>query len=212
MTFPEAIILDWELCGQAGLEANRFGLGEVIGLATSARDYLSSSPPKDRVWMTIVPAIDRVIHNLLDCWCDQERDIKEKIAHLGACLSLKGMLIQLTGTNCVVAGCDHLVAYELEARGLIWPHGSLVAAGAIATLPICDGVSNEMVERFADMVLATGILTRDFLQDLSRIRIRDVLRCAPQTRPSRRTLLHHLTANREDRAANTIRKVISSNE
>ena len=210
LDFPSAIILDWTLCAGIGLDPNRSGLGEVMGLVASIRDFKLCS--ESHAMAGFVQEVDAMINRLLTCWGNPYEDSESKIALLGACLCMKGLLIGLAGTNDAVAGCDHLVGYELKSRGINWPHGSLVAAGVLITLPLFPDVPEEMIQRLAGFSFSSGLLTTNDLRSLENFGIVGILRNAPSTRPERKTLLRHLTPQDEERVAVTVRNVIAENE
>jgi glycerol dehydrogenase-like iron-containing ADH family enzyme len=207
LDFPAAIILDWGLCESAGLDANKPGLGEAMGLVTSVRDFALCSA--EHAAEECVPLVDAAVDLLFESWNSADTPPQRKLALLGASLSLKGLMIGLLATNDIVAGCDHMVSYELKHRGVGWPHGSLVAAGVLMTLPLFDGVPEGMVDKLTRSSLTTGLLTIADLQRLERMDIGEVLNGAVNTRPERNTLLRRLTPQAVAAAVVKIRRIVS---
>lgn len=210
LVFPSMIILDWSLCASAGIDPNKFGIGEVMGLVVSIRDFISHS--KGHAINRFLQSIDKAVEQLLDCWMDPNESTESKIASLGACLCMKGLLIRLTGVNDVIAGCDHLIGYELKSRGLKWPHGILVTVGTLLTLPLFSDVPEKTVQKIANFSFSTGLLTTDNLRSIENMDITSILRNASHTRPERQTLLQRLTCYDEEKVKVAIRAMISEHE
>lgn len=209
--FPCIVVLDWDLCRGVGTESNVLGLGEAIGLITSMRDFVKSMERTDGD--ELISFVDSITNDLLSCWTQQETATQMlRIPKLAACLSVKGLLIQLLGTNTAIASCDHLVAYELSVRGIEWPHGKLVLAGVLLTLPLVHDYSESETNRLMKLAMETKLLTSDNVRCILGQDIADILKAAPARRPRRNTSLRGLTDKDREIAADRMRSVLQDYE
>ncbi len=196
LTFPSDIILDWGLCLGEGFDENRFGLGEVLGLVTSVRDFAQITG--DVAITNFVAEIDFAVEHLFASWIDTEKGATIKLALLGAYLSMKGLLIRVAGTNNIVAGCDHLISYELARMGLKWPHGRLIAAGVLLSIPLFRDGTNDRLKRIASFCFSVNLLRVEDLRSIIDLGIGNILKKALITRPERKTVLRQLSPEIEE--------------
>jgi glycerol dehydrogenase-like iron-containing ADH family enzyme len=205
--FPSAIILDQLMLSAHDDGEHVPGLGEALGLLTSTRDLALHDPAA----ATIVAMADRVATSLMRCWESPSDDRWPRLLRLASTLILKGQLTRLLGDNLGVAGCDHLIAYELRRRGWDFPHGTLVLVGTVLTTPLlCPDASVRCAEivRFAERcglfspALVCAVQTEDLV---------DILLAAPETRPGRRTILCGLPRREADRAVAVARAAVTHN-
>lgn len=209
--FPCIVVLDWDLCRSVGVESNVFGLGEAIGLITSMRDFVKTMERNDGY--ELISFVDSITEDLLLCWTQQETPTQRlRIPKLAAYLSVKGLLIQLLGTNTPIASCDHLVAYELSLRGFEWPHGKLVLAGVLLTLPLVHDYSESEANRLMKLAIETKLLTPANVHRILRQDIADILKAAPARRPRRNTSLRGLKDKDRETAADCTRSVLKDYE
>lgn len=201
-TFPDVVILDWQLCADNGKDVNVFGLGECLGLLTSVRDYTLIHLLDQRC--QLLSFIDEILRKLIASWSNTDYYSKQ-VAILGATLSIKALLIRLMGTNAIIAGCDHLIAYELERCGLSWPHGKLVFAGVLLSLPLLYKDPVPIAGQLLEISSDTGIFTVEDHNQLTTQNLTGILLKAHETRPGRSVALDNMNRHKAERVARSVR-------
>lgn len=204
--FPDMVILDWQLCTDNGKDVNVFGLGECFGLITSVRDYTLIHLLDQRC--QLLSFIDEILRKLIVSWSNTDY-YSTQVAILGATLTIKALLIRLMGTNAIIAGCDHLIAYELERCGLSWPHGKLVFAGVLLSLPLLYKDPVPIAGQLLEISSDTGIFTVEDQNQLVTQNLTGILLKAHKTRPGRSVVLESMNRYKAERVIRSLRRVFN---
>lgn len=203
-TFPDMVILDWQLCTDNGKDVNVFGLGECFGLLTSVRDYTLIHLLDQR--SQLLSFIDEILRKLIVSWSNTDY-YSTQVAVLGATLTIKALLIRLIGTNAIIAGCDHLIAYELEHCGLSWPHGKLVLAGVLLSLPLLYTDPVPISGQLLEISSQIGLFSVEDRNQLITQDLIGILLKSHETRPGRSAMLESMNRHQAERVARSVRRM-----
>lgn len=131
-TYPSKILVDFNLLESINKKYNLVGLGEIVGLYYSVRDYYSVRKlPQPH---GLISKIEKSTQNLV---ASLENEKRSWLRQLAINLLIKCLLMRLAEDNRIGAGGDHLIAYALklilenQKSFRNFSHGELVYLGCI---------------------------------------------------------------------------------
>ncbi|UCH97068.1 MAG: iron-containing alcohol dehydrogenase [Candidatus Aminicenantes bacterium] len=204
MNFPTAVILDWKICLNEGLEKNLPGVGEASGLVTSIYDYLKVHKIENITlyWEEAKTYVNRLLYLWQSNGCDESR-----IIDLGAVLSFKGLLMRRCADNSIGASCDHMISYFLQASGFQLPHGVLVFIGMLISLMAID---EELCDFYLRIGRNIGLIHESDIILLLKLDFHNLFQESARLRPLRKTFIRDISTEESYKIGERFKRRIRS--
>jgi len=212
--YPSRIIIDLELIKSIGNELNIYGVGELVGLYYSMRDYYSTK--KYLFIKKIICKIHDNIQNQMVTSKTIERHDFNKLLAIN--LLMKCLIMRANGDHQIGTGGDHLISYALRCSiiskikwvDLELSHGQLVYLGSMimaALFPEWD-YHTFSIKGLLDMGISLGLLNDKVFHFLLSEFRPSLIRLALKMRPVRSTILSDLSEKQIKSAMVRIMKYI----
>jgi glycerol-1-phosphate dehydrogenase [NAD(P)+] len=186
---PVGVVVDMDVLDSAPMESWRSGLGDLVSNLSAVSDWRLAHATRgeaidDFACLTSEAAAWSVVEDDADL---ADAAFRRKLIRG---LILSGIAMEMAGSSRPASGGEHLISHALD-RTLAAPrlHGLQVALGTIAAYVLRDDAADRLVAFHRHVGLP--VHPRDL--DLGVDDMIDAIRCGPDTRPGRSTVLDRVT-------------------